>query len=143
MNRYQKIAWLNLIVIAATVIVTSAAIAVEIRIRGYSTVGWWFVAFLALLKFTPRMFKKPQSPGGVVADERDELILKRAVSYAWSAFWLVFVALTFLSFLVVGPRNSVPTITLPLIALGAGLFLKVACSVAILVQYGRGGNDHE
>ncbi|HSV99892.1 MAG TPA: hypothetical protein VLI39_06950 [Sedimentisphaerales bacterium] len=141
MNRYQKIAWFNLIVIAATVIVTSAAIAVDIHIRGYSTVGWWFVGLLALLKFTPRLFKKPQSPGGVVADERDELILKKAVSSAWSAFWWVFVAVTFLSFLVVGPRNSVPTIALPLMAIGAGLFLKVACSVAILMQYGRGGRD--
>jgi hypothetical protein len=138
MNRYQKIAWFNLIVIAATVILTSGVIAVEFCIRGYSTIAWWFVGLLALLKFTPRLFKKPQSPGGVVSDERDELILKRAVSYAWSAFWFAFVALTFLSFLVVGPRNSVPTIALPLMALGAGLFLKVACSVAILVQYGRG-----
>jgi hypothetical protein len=141
MNRYQKIAWFNLIVIATTISVTSTAIAVEFRIRGYSTVGWWFVALLALLKLTPRLFKKPQSPGGVVADERDELILKRAVSYTWFAFWWVFIVLAFLSFLIVGPRNSVPTITLPLIALGAGLFLKVACSVAILVQYGRGGRD--
>jgi hypothetical protein len=34
MNRYQKIAWLNLIVIAATIIVTATAIAVEFHMRG-------------------------------------------------------------------------------------------------------------
>jgi hypothetical protein len=93
---------------------------------------------LVLLRFTPYLFKKPQSPAGVVTDERDELILKNAVARAWMAFWWVFVALCFVAFLIVGPRNSVPTITLPLMAIGAGLFLKVACSVGILIQYGRG-----
>lgn len=139
MTRYQKTAWFNLIVIGAAILLTSIAIVVESLIRGYSTVGWWFVTILALLKLTPRLFKRPQSPGGVVSDERDDLILKRAVLQAWTAFWWVFVALCFLLFLLVGSRNSVPTIALPLIALGAGLFLKIACSAAILVQYGRGG----
>jgi hypothetical protein len=141
MNRYQKIAWFNLIVIAAMIIVTSAAIAVELHVRGYSTIGWWLVVLLALLQLTPHLFKKPQSPGGVVSDERDALILKRAVLYAWTAFWWVFVVLCFLLFLLIGPKSFMPTITLPLMALGAGLFLKAACSVAILVQYGRGGMD--
>jgi hypothetical protein len=137
MNRYQKIAWFNLVVIAAAIVVTSTAVAVEIHVRAYSTVGLWFVGILGLLHLTPHLFKRPQSPGGVVSDERDELILKRAVLHAWTAFWWVFVLLAFLSFLIVGPRNSVPTITLPLIALGAGLFLKVACSIGILIQSGR------
>ncbi len=49
MNRYQKIAWFNLIVITATIIVTAIAITVEFRIRGYSTIGLWFVGILVLL----------------------------------------------------------------------------------------------
>jgi hypothetical protein len=138
MNRYQKIAWFNLIVIAATIILTSIAIAVEFHLRGYSTIGLWFVGILVLLKFTPFLFKKPESPSGVVSDERDDSILKRAVLYAWAAFWWVFVVSCVLLFIIVGPENSVPTIALPLMALGGGLFLKAACSVAILVQYGRG-----
>ena len=137
MNRWQKIAWFNLVVIAVAVIATSIAIAVEFHLRGYSTIGWWSIGILALLQLTPYLFKKPQSPGAVVSDERDELILKKAVLHAWAAFWWIFVVLCFVLFLVVGPRNSVPTIALPLIALGAGLFLKIACSVTILIQYGR------
>ncbi len=143
MNRHQKIAWFNLIVIAATVILTSIAIAVEVHIRGYSTSGLWFVALLVLLKFTPFLFKKPESPSGVVSDERDDSIRKRAVLYAWAAFWWVFVVSCVLLFIIVGPENSVPTIVLPLMALAGGLFLTAAYSVAILVQYGRGGNSHE
>lgn len=137
MNRYQRIAWVNLIVIAATIIVTATAIAVEFHMRGYSTIGPFFVGILVLLKFTPYLFKKPQSPSGVVCDERDDLILRRAVLYAWSTFWWVFIGSCFLLWFILGPENSVPTITLPLTALGGGLFLKIACSVAILIQYGR------
>jgi hypothetical protein len=143
MNRYQKIAWFNLVVIVAAMVATSTAIALELHVRDYSAMGWWFVTLLALLKLTPHLFKKPQSPGGVVSDERDDLILKRVVSYAWTAFWWIFVALCFLSFLIIGPESFVPTITLPLMALGAGLFLKAACSVAILVLYGRGIKDEQ
>jgi hypothetical protein len=138
MSRYQKIAWFNLIVIAATIIVTSVAIAVEFRMRGYSTIGLWFVALLALLKLTPYLFKKPESSSGVICDERDDLIAARAASYAWITFWWVFIASCFLLWFIIGPQNSVPTIALPLMALGGGLFLKAAC---ILIQYGRGGKD--
>ena len=137
MNRVQKVAWFNLIVITATIIITATAIAVEFHKRGYSTIGPFFVAILTLLKFTPRMFRQPQSPSGVVSDERDDLVVARASSYAWAAFWWLFVGSCFLLWLIIGPQNSVPTMALPLMALAGGLFHKVACSVAILIQYGR------
>lgn len=141
MNRYQKIAWFNLIVIATTVIATATAIAVEFRMRGYSTVGLFFLGILVLLKFTPRMFRKLQSEHGVVSDERDDLIVAGANSYAWLAFWWVFVGSCFLLFFIIGPQNHVPTIALPLMAFAGGLIQKTACSVAILIQYGRGDKD--
>ncbi len=139
MNRHQKIAWFNLIVITVTIVAASAGIAVEFHIRGYSTLGLFFLVPLVLLQYTPRLFRKPQSPGGVVCDERDELILARAASRAWMAFWWFFVGLCFLLWFVIGPRNSVPTMVLPLMALAGALVHKIACSVAILIQYGRTG----
>jgi hypothetical protein len=143
MNRWQKIAWFNLIVIMVTIVATSTTIAAEFHLRGHSTFGLWCVALLALLKATPYLFHKPQSRTGVVCDERDDLILKRAVSYAWAAFWWVFVVACFLLWFMVGPEKSVPTMALPLMALAGGLFHKVATSVAILVQYGREGTNEQ
>jgi hypothetical protein len=145
MNRYQKLAWFNLIVITATIIITSAAVAIELHIRGYSTIGVWFVAILALLKFKPFMFKKPQGRDKVLCDERDTLIVKRALSFAYTTFWIVFIVSSFAVhiFMGMGPKSSVPTITLPLMAVGGALFMKVVCSVAILVQYGRKEKNHE
>ena len=147
MNRYQKLAWWNLIVITATIIITSTAIAIEFHIRGYSTTGlFFFVVPLALLKLNPFLFKKPHGQDKVVSDERDKLIKKRAVSFAYTTFWIVFVVSSFALhiFMGMGPKSSVPTIILPLMAVGGALFMKIICSIAILVQYGWGtGENHE
>ncbi len=137
MSRLQKIAWFNLAVIAVTAAIASTAIATEIHIRGYSTVGLYFMAPLALLKITPFLFKKPQGQSKVVCDERDNLIKTRAISFASTAFWWVFILSCFLLWLIVGPEKSIPSIALPLMAFGAALFIKAVCSAAILVQYGR------
>ena len=82
------------------------------------------------------MLKKPESRSAVVCDERDNFILVRAVSFASAAFWWVFIVSCFLLWFIIGPENLVPTITLPLMAFGGGLFMKTVCSVAILVRYG-------
>ena len=138
MNRYQKLAWWNIIVITFAIIITTAAIVIEFHIRGYSTLGIYFIAPLVLLKFNRFLFKKPQSDGGVVSDERDSLIIKRALVFTFMTFWWVFLISSFLLWWFIGPRNSVPTITLPLMAFGGGIFMKIVCSAAILVQYGWG-----
>jgi len=143
MTRYQKLAWWNLIVITFTIIITTAAIAIEFHIRGYSEIGLYFIAPLVLLRFNPFLFKKPQSEGGVLSDERDSFIIKRALSFAYTTFWIVFFLLSFLLFIFLGPRSSVPTITLPLMVFGGALFMKILCSAAILVQYGRGNKGEE
>ena len=81
--------------------------------------------------------KKPDSPGGVVEDERDNLILTRAVSVASVTFWWVFIISCFLLWFLIGPDRTMPTIVLPLMALGGATFIKTVCSIAILVQYHR------
>jgi len=85
------------------------------------------------------LFKKPQGRNKVVSDERDKFIVKRAKSFAYTTFWIVFIVSSFAVhiFMGMGPKSSVPTITLPLMAFGGALFMKIVCSVAILVQYGR------
>jgi uncharacterized membrane protein len=145
MNRYQKLAWFNLIVITATIIITTTAITIEFHMRGYSTIGGWFIVIMALLKLNPFLFKKPKGQNKVVSDERDTLIVKRALSFAYTIFWIVFIVSSFAVhiFMGMGPKSSVPTITLPLMACGGAVFIKIVSSVAILVQYGRGGKDGE
>ena len=140
MNRYQKLAWFNIIVITTTIVITTAGIIVEIRWRGYSTIApWFFVAILLLLRLKPFLFMKPESKGGVVSDERDSFIVQRAVSFAYTTFWYVFLFSSFAVHVFMGGRGSVPVITLPLMVIGGALFMKIMTSVSILVEYGRGG----
>lgn len=101
------------------------------------TVVWG--GLLWLLPFIQRKFRKDQKK--ITFDERDDLILVRAVSFASTAFWWVFIVSCFLLWFIIGPKSSIPTITLPLMAFGGALFMKIACSVAILIQYGRGAKD--
>ena len=124
MNRYQKLAWFNLIVITATIIITITAIAMEIHWIGYSIIAPAFIVILVLLKLNPFLFKKPQGQGKVVSDKRDKFIVKRAVSFAYTTFWIVFILsnLAVYIFMGMGPKSSVPTITLPLMAFGGALF---------------------
>jgi len=139
MNRYQKLAWWNLIVITFTIIITTAAIAIEVHIRGYSTLGIFFLAPLILLQYNRYLFNKPQSTGGVVSDERDSFIVQRATSFAYKSFWFVFFASSLAVHIFKGwGRGSVQAGILPLMAIGGALFMKIMCSVSILIQYGRG-----
>ncbi|MBN1972003.1 MAG: hypothetical protein JW787_00065 [Sedimentisphaerales bacterium] len=144
MNRYEKLAWWNLIVITFTIIITTAAIAIEFHIRGYSTLGIYFLAPLILLQYNRYLFNKPQSAGGVVSDERDSFIVQRATSFAYKSFWFVFLTSSIAVHIFKGwGRGSVPSGILPLMAIGGALFMKIMCSVSILVQYGRGGKGEK
>ena len=140
MNRYQKLAWFNIIVITATIVITTAGVIVEIRWRGYSTIApWFFVAILLLLKLKPFLFWKPESEGGVVSDERDSFIVQKAVSFAYTTFWYVFIFFSLAVHILKGwGRGSVQAGILPLMAIGGVLFIQIMCSASILVQYSQG-----
>ncbi|MHC4241741.1 MAG: hypothetical protein ACYS3N_08190 [Planctomycetota bacterium] len=138
MNRYQKLAWFNLIVITAALVITPAAVIVEIRWRGYSTIApWFFIVILLLIKLKPFLFNKPESEGGVVSDERDSFIVQRALSFAYKTFWFVFIVSTLAVHIFKRwGRGFVPAITIPLMVLGGAMFTQIMVSAAILVQYG-------
>ncbi|MCP4609162.1 MAG: DUF2178 domain-containing protein [Planctomycetes bacterium] len=146
MNRYQKLAWFNIIVIAASLVITTAGVIVEIRIRGYSTIApWFFVVIMLLLKLKPFLFMKPESEGGVVSDERDSFIVQRALLFAHKTFWIVFIvsSLAVHIFWGHGGKSPVPSITLPLMVLGGAMFMQIMVSAAILVQYSRGNKGEK
>ena len=80
MNRLQKLSWLNLIVIFATITITTIVIMVELEKKGYSDSSlWFFVIPLLSLKLKPFLFNKPEGRDKVVLDERDINITKNAL----------------------------------------------------------------
>ena len=146
MNRWQKIAWFNLIVIALTLAVTVGVVIVLTMIDGmpWALYGLGFGGRIVLTLISPLLFRaKKKAPGKTIFDERDEQIHRKADKASDTASLALFLAVCIGAFFVVGLSGSVPVIMLPLMVCWAFIAGKLAESVAVLTQYGWGGKDHE
>ena len=138
MNRAQKMAWFNLIVVAITIGVT-AAVVISLTlsyVMPSALVGLGFGGIIVFSLITPLVFRAKQQPGEVSFDERDKQIHHRASVASDNASLAVFLAVCMGSLFVVGLSGSVPVHALPLMVCWAFVAGKLAESVAILVQYG-------
>ena len=140
MNRFQKLAWFNLIVILIALTLSAIAVSVlyfvvDLPIRG-ALGGFGFMGITGLMGLSPILFKKER--GKVSFDERDQLINLRAVLAAYSVFWLVFTAACMIPWSIIGPSGSISVNVLPIMLFGIGITLALVHSLVILVQYGWG-----
>lgn len=143
MNRSQKIAWFLITVLSVTIVLTLAAFGILYARFGMpvALAASGFMGLSGLAGFAPVIFKKDE--GAVDFDERDKLINMRS-ALAGFGFSFLFVGLAcMVPFFVFGPQASMQVFWLPLIFGGAGITVYIVHSVAILVQYGRGGANHE
>ena len=85
--------------------------------------------------------RKKQSPREVDRDERDSLIEKKAVIAAFVSVWILLFAATIIPRFFVGVDGSIPVWSLAFINIGILLIVMLVYSIAVLVQYGRGGLD--
>ena len=89
MNRSQKIAWYNLIVILVSLILAGAAIGVLAAIFGMPRAlgGLGFMGICGLMGLTPILFREKRGQLGFMGyDERDLLIFRKATVIAYSIF---------------------------------------------------------
>lgn len=138
MNRAQKIARFNLIVILTALILSITAIGIfyfafGVPIQG-ALGGFGFIGICGLMGLSPLLYKK--EPGKVSFDERDQLIHKRAIIVAYSLFWLAFTAACMIPWWILETGATIPVVILPTILLGGFLIVQLIQSVSILVQYG-------
>ncbi len=140
MNRWQKIAWFNLIVIVAGSVISVVAAGTlppEERLMPPNRVTVVIIISLVLVGMAKTIFRKADKE--VDFDERDGQIHHRANLFGWTGFGLGMVATIMVCYFVVGPRGSFPPLALPIIPLvGVGLKIIVE-SVAALIQYGWRG----
>ncbi len=139
MNRAQKIARFNLIVILTALILSGTAIGVIYFFVGLPIQrafgGFGFMGITGLLGLTPFLYKKERDK--VSLDERDQLINYRAVLVAYSVFWLVFTAACMIPWWIIGSSGSISVNVLPIMLFGIGITLMLVHSLVILIQYGR------
>ncbi len=146
MNKTQKGAWFNM---AGVLIYMGVFVGLYIRLFVVKKMPTNFGAFWVLLGFflltglTLYAVQKKQSPHEVDKDERDSLIEKRAVIAAFVSIWILLFAATMIPRFIVGLDGSVPVWSLAFINVGILLIVLFVYSIAVLVQYGKGGKSNE
>jgi len=137
MNRWQKIAWFNLIVIVAGSVISVIAAGTlppEERLMPPNRVTVVIIISFVLVAMAKTIFRK--SDKGVDFDERDTQIHRRAKLFGWTGLGLGMASTIMVCYIAVGPMGSFPPLALPIIPLvGVGLSIIVE-SIAALIQYG-------
>ena len=138
MNRLQKMAWFTVIVTITAVVLSGLAVAIAYTKLGMPRAlgGLGCMGIAGLAGFAPTIFRRDEDP--VAFDERDRLFKKKANLAGFTAAY-IFVGLTCMIpclFLGLGQENSVRTIWLPMIFMGAGITHFFVYSLATLSQYG-------
>jgi len=142
MNRAQKIARSFVITIPLGLAVGAIAVVMHYKEIGRPTaLAALAAAVIAVGPFcTFFIFKKDK--GKVTFDERDELIDKNAHLAGFGAVYLLVILVSYVP-LAVAPEAKIPTQWFPYLFPIAVLCQCLAMPIATLIQYGRGGKDHE
>jgi len=143
MNRAQKIALYNLIVIMISLTITVIAIGSLAIVYGIPKAlgGLGFLGTAGFIGLSPILFRKKR--GHLDLDERDLLIYSKASLVAYSLFWVLFTAACIVPWLILKTGASIPVIVLPCMLAIGFITVQFVQSVAILIQYGRKGKENE
>ena len=107
-----------------------------------SSAFWMLIYFLVTVP-SLIFLRKKQSPNEPDADERDDLIKKRAVVCSFVSVWVLLVIKSIAPWFIVGPEVSIPVWALPLINFPIFLIAMGIYSIAVLFQYGWGSRHGE
>jgi hypothetical protein len=144
MNRFQKIAWFNLIVISLALGLSITAFAIFHFVLGLpvnrAASGFAFIGIMGFSGLSPILFRKDKSK--VQYDERDTAIQRKSVIIAYSIFWVLFVAAAMIPWFIIGPNGTITTNYLPWMAFGGMFTVMLLQSIVTLNEYGwRGDGD--
>jgi hypothetical protein len=138
MNRAQKMARFNLIVILTALILSAIAVSVLYLVVGLpmrrAAGGFGFIGICGLMGLSPLLYKK--GSGKVSFDERDLLIQRNASLGAYSIFWVLFVLAAMVPFFVLGPKGMVSVKYLAAMVFGGMIIVVLVQSVITLGAYG-------
>jgi len=138
MNRAQKTARFNLIVILTALSLSTIAVGVlyfvvDLPMRR-AVGGFGFIGICGLMGLSPLLYKK--EGGKVSFDERDLMIMRNASLGAYSIFWFLFVLAAMIPFFVLGPKGMVSVKYLAAMVFGGMIIVVLVQSVITLEAYG-------
>lgn len=137
MNRAQKIAWFNLIVVlagSAAVVILAVIELVKLTVAAFIVIG-------GLLGMSPLLFWKRR--GRVEFDERDQLIRVGTTLVATGTTCGYFLAMCLVPLFTMGPKGCVPVGGLVGMAVGGVICFVTAKSLNTLFWYRLGGKGEK
>ncbi len=145
MNRMQKIAWFNLIVILLALGFSVIAFSIGYFIFGaparQAAAGFGFIGIMGFSGLSPVLFRKDKSK--VQFDERDTAIQRKAVGFAYAIFWVLFVAAAMIPWFIIGPNGTITTNYLPWMVFGGMFVVMLLQSIVTLNEYGWRAKENE
>lgn len=148
MHPQIKHARFNIIVCAATLLLTSAAYVILLRFLGPQRArgAFGFFGLLGLLGLGPAFYHKRAGEARAILDERDKQIGDRSQVVAWRIVWLYWCLACLGPWFWVAIRSGldavqapfVPVEWLPWVLMSGFLVFNMAWSISILINYRRG-----
>lgn len=145
MNRLQRIARFNFIVVLTALVLSGVTIFVFHFIVGLpiqrALGGFGFIGICGLTGFSNLIYRKKRE--AVSFDERDLMIQRKATIGAYSIFWFLFVLAAMIPFFVLGPDGVVSVKYLAAMVFGGMTTVMLVQSIVTLEEYGWRNNDNE
>lgn len=143
MNREQKLAWL--VVVFAAVALAVSFVTVYLLYPEYGmpkALKGFYLLGLTGLSGIIFLFLCRKEKARVISDERDEQIGKNADLAGFGAVYLLVILISYVP-IGIAPQARIPTQWFPFLFPLAVFCQILARSVAVLIQYGRGGKENE
>jgi hypothetical protein len=138
MNRAQKTARTNLILILPGLAGVIALWAIELR-----AIAFWLLAMLMAIVNSRNYYEKKSQKDITTFDERDELITRKASVIAYRLLWAFFGWACLLAWILTSPEGKISVNWLFAALFGGSVVFNLVFSIAILIFYGRGDKDGE
>ena len=148
MNRLQKIAWMQLVLVGVAAGYSVIAMMYFMKKYGYAPAeAWWLAAGYAGLLLIlaiiapPLIFRKRK--GRVDSDERDLTIDRCATLVAFGAAFVFLIGVCMTTWIAVGVESMIPAVWLTRIVYAVWVTTIVAHALTTVVCYRRGGSANE
>jgi hypothetical protein len=145
MNRWQKIAWFNMVIVIVCFI-ACLILAGTIEFKRIATpptpLSLVIIPSLVLVAISKYIF--PKKSMRIDFDERDVQIHKKSHYVGLWTFILTIVVENMICVLLIGPKRALdyPLVLLLMVCIAGGFWIVME-SIATLIIYGRGGRDGE
>jgi hypothetical protein len=135
----QKVAWFQLFVFVAAVVVALVLVSI-----GQAGIAWSAFGVLGLWGLSPILLRRSRGADGVFLDERDRAISRRASTIAFAASYAAFVVVCMASWAYFYGLRSAATVSVHLLTVPVWVAFSVVFvvrAVGMLVLYGGEAGD--